>query len=197
MESRVLSRVFITPKENIEGAGFAAMSAKEIKVPSKKLIESRGEMESILRQETMGYLGLSVDGMPYVVPLNYGYVEGKILFHCALTGKKLEYMRTNPQVCFTVGRQFGKVVRHPRGAVCHADHDSVICYGVARIVENLEERRKILETFNRCLQPDAAEITSEAASRCYAVEIEIAEMTGRQQRGSEHTYWKYSFAATR
>ena len=150
-------------------------------------------MEQILREETVGYLGLSMDGMPYVVPLNYGYVEGKILFHCALSGQKLDYLRANPQVCFTVGRQSGKVVRHPQGALCHVENDSVICYGLARIIERVEERREILNTFNRCFQPDAPEITLKAASKCYAVEIKITEMTGRRQRDKEHTYWRYGF----
>lgn len=161
---------------------------------SKKFIESCEEMEKILREETMGFLGLCMDGMPYVVPLNYGYFEGKILFHCALTGKKLDYMKANPQVCFTVGRQYGKVVRHPQGALCHVDHDSVICYGIAQIIENMEERWEILNRFNRCLQPDAEEIPLEAISKCYAVEIKITKMTGRQQRkGIERTYWEYNF----
>ncbi len=162
-------------------------------MPSKKFIEPREEMERILREERLGFLGLALDGMPYVVPLNYAYVEGKIIFHCALTGKKLDYMKSNPQVCFTVGRQYGEVVRHPQGALCQGDHDSVICYGLARIIENVEERRKVLDTFNHCLQPDAEEITLAAVTRCCAVEIKITEMTGRLQRGLKHTYWKYSF----
>ena len=159
----------------------------------KEFIESRDEMETILREETIGYLGLSMDGNPYVVPLNYGYVAGKIIFHCALEGKKLDYLKANPQVCFSVGRQSGEVVRHPQGAQCNADHESIICYGAARIVENLEERKMVLETFNRCLQPDAGEITLEAAAKCCAVEIKIVEMTGRQQKEGKHTYWKYNF----
>jgi len=162
-------------------------------MPPRKFDESREEMESILREETLGYLGLSMEGMPYVVPLNYGYVEGKILIHCALMGKKLDYLKANPQVCFTVGRQSGQVRRHPGGATCHVDNDSVICYGTARIVEDAEERRQILNTFNHHLQPDAPEITPEDASKCYAVEIKLTEMTGRQQRRGGRTYWKYRF----
>lgn len=160
---------------------------------SKKFIESREEMEKILSEETLGYLGLTSNGMPYVVPLNYVYIGGKILFHGALTGRKLDYLRANPQVCFTVGRQAGLPVRHPQGALCHVDNDSVICYGMARVIENAEERRKVLNTFNRCLQPDAEEIALEASSRCCAVEIKVNEMTGRQQRGVKHTYWRYHF----
>lgn len=85
------------------------------------------------------------------------------------------------------------VVRHPQGALCHVDHDRVICYDIARIVENVEERRKVLDTFNHCIQPDAEEITREVASKCCAVEIKIAEIAGRQQRGSERTCWRYRF----
>lgn len=154
---------------------------------------SRTEMEQILDEETIGYLGLSVDGRPYVVPLNYGYIEGKILFHCALTGMKLDYLQTNPQVCFTVGRQSGQVRRHAEGDPCHIDSESVICYGRARIVEDLEERKATLDAFNHCFRPDADGISLEATEKCCAIEIEITEMTGRRERERERTCWRYRF----
>jgi len=163
-------------------------------MPSKKFVKSLKQIENILRSETMGFLGLSADGKPYVVPLTYGYADGKILFHCALKGKKLDLIKKNPQVCFTVAKQSGKICRHPHGARCRADHDSVICYGKACIAKTMEERRTILNTFNRCLQPDTKELPLDAVSRCHAVEIKISRMTGRRQRkGLEYTYWEYSF----
>jgi nitroimidazol reductase NimA-like FMN-containing flavoprotein (pyridoxamine 5'-phosphate oxidase superfamily) len=160
---------------------------------AREFVESREEMEKILHEETIGYLGLSMDGQLYVVPLNYGYVDGRILFHCALTGKKLDYLKANPQVCFTVGRQSGKVRRHAEGDPCHVDNDSVICYGEARIIEDLEERKQALDTFNRCFEADAEEISLESAARCCAVEIKISEMTGRQGQEGKRTYRRYCF----
>lgn len=159
----------------------------------KKFVESRNEMECILHEETVGYLGMSVDGAPYVVPLNYGYVDGRVLFHCALKGQKLDYLRANPRVCFTVGRQKESPVRHPQGAICNIDTDSVICYGVARIVEELAERREVLDVFNHCLAPDAPPITLEDAAKCCAVEITLTEMTGRRERASGRTRWHHRF----
>ncbi len=164
-------------------------------MPSKdQFIESRVEMEQILREETLGYLGLSVNDVPYVVPLNYAYLEGKIIFHCARQGKKLDVLRANPQVCFTVGRQYGEIVPHPQGAQCSADYDSVICFGEARIVEEIEERQRVLDVFNHRLQPAAEEISLEAASSCYAVEIKIVEMTGKQHKEGKNTLWGYRFS---
>ncbi len=161
----------------------------------REFIESSQEMEQILREETIGYLGLSVDDRPYVVPLNYGYLEGRILFHCALTGKKLEHIRANPHVCFSVGRQQGQVQRHAGGNPCHVDSDSVICYGTARILDDVAERQAALNAFNRCFRPDAAVISVEEASRCGVVEIQISEMTGRQERQEDRrrTYWRHTF----
>jgi nitroimidazol reductase NimA-like FMN-containing flavoprotein (pyridoxamine 5'-phosphate oxidase superfamily) len=150
-------------------------------------------MEAILREEVIGYLGLSADGRPYVVPLNYAYVEGKIYFHCALTGRKLDHIRANPQVCFTVARQTGRVREHAGQDPCHVDSDSVICYGTARIIDSAEKRQPALDAFNARYSPNAEPISLERVENCGAVEIAIREMTGRRERERERIYWRYAF----
>lgn len=161
---------------------------------SGEVMYSREEMEAILRGENVGFLGMCREGKPYVVPLTYVYENGRIVFHCAWKGQKLEYIKANPQVCFTVGRQYGAVCRHPQGAQCLGDQDSVICLGKARILEDEAERRQALNAFNRGLMPGVPDIPREAAARCCAVEIAVEKMTGRQQReGNQYTDWEYCF----
>jgi nitroimidazol reductase NimA-like FMN-containing flavoprotein (pyridoxamine 5'-phosphate oxidase superfamily) len=156
----------------------------------RKFIEARDEMEKLLAEERVGYLGMSADSKPYVIPLTYGYSDRKIIFHCALKGSKLDILRKNANVCFTVSRHFGEMVSHPQGAECHINSDSVICYGKARIIDSLDERCKVLNIFNRRLQPQAREITHEEVKHCHAVEIVIDAMTGRSERDGKCTYWK-------
>ncbi len=156
-------------------------------------IESREEMETILKEINFGFLGLSVDGQPYVVPLNYAYIDGKILFHCALEGKKLDQIAANPSVCFSVARQPGGVERHGEGDPCHMDADSVVCYGTARVIDDLKERTAVLNALNRYFRPEAKGIAAERVARCGAVEITVTEMTGRRERNRERTCWRYSF----
>jgi nitroimidazol reductase NimA-like FMN-containing flavoprotein (pyridoxamine 5'-phosphate oxidase superfamily) len=158
-----------------------------------EFIDSKTEMEEILRQETIGWLGLSGDGGPYVVPLNYAYVDGRILFHCALEGLKLDRIRANPEVCLSVGRQSGEVRRHAGGGVCHVDSDSVICFGRARILDDIAERTAALNAFQRAFRPDAVPIPEQDVKRCGAVEIVIREMTGRRERARQRTFWRYVF----
>ncbi len=156
-----------------------------------EFVESRVEMEEILRGEVWGFLGLCAEGGPYVVPLNYAYLDGKIVFHCALEGEKLDCIRDNPNVCFTVGCQIGEVRDHgPKQ--CHVDCDSVICRGEARIVEDLAERAEVLNAFNRAFKPEAPDLAAERIAGCAAVEITIREMTGRRERGGKPpTFWRY------
>ena len=159
-------------------------------------VESNTEMERLLREEEIGYLGLCLDGKPYVVPLNYHYADGKIWFHCGFKGKKLDYLKGNREVCFVVARQAGWVREHAGGVgTCHVDSDSVICYGKARVLDDMNEREIALNAFNRRFHPDAAAIARERVKNCCTVEIQISEMTGRQERERKRTYWRHSFSA--
>lgn len=160
-----------------------------------EFIESREEMETILQDVVLGFLGMSIDGRPYVVPLNYAYMEGRILFHCALEGRKLDVLASNPNVCFSVANgPATEVVRHQKGDPCHTDSESVICYGTARIIEDEAERQVVLNSFNRHFRPDAKEITLAEVAGCGVVEITVSEMTGRREHNRKLTCWHYRFA---
>jgi len=159
----------------------------------QSFIESREAIEKLLQEEEVGYLGLAEGGKPYVVPVNYHYTDGKIIFHCGFKGKKINYLKANPQVCFTVGRQPGWVREHAGGDPCHVDSDSVICYGTARVMEDLHERKLAMEAYRRRFRPGAGETTLEKMVNCCVVEISVSEMTGRQERERKRTYWRYVF----
>ena len=60
--------------------------------------------KEILTDGNYGILStVGEDAFPYGVPLSYVYENEQILFHCVKeTGKKLDGMRYNEKVCFTV-----------------------------------------------------------------------------------------------
>lgn len=151
------------------------------------------EMERILREEDLGRLGLAADNEPYIVPINYTYCDGRIFFHCALEGQKLDFIRKNPNVCFEVSRQHGRPAPHA-GNLCDAPFESVICYGVARIVDDLKERQEVLNEFQaRFSTPDKPRepISEQRAAKCGAVEIRVSRMTGRRKSGKEKAEWQW------
>jgi nitroimidazol reductase NimA-like FMN-containing flavoprotein (pyridoxamine 5'-phosphate oxidase superfamily) len=156
-------------------------------------LTDKQRMEQMLRSESIGYLGLACDDEPYVVPLNYTYTDGRILFHCALEGRKLDMIRANPGVCFVVSRQAAEPTEH-FGALCSTPYESVICWGTARVVEDLSERQQTLAAFQlRYATPEKPRdsISPESTARCGAVEIVVTRMTGRQVHADERTRWEW------
>ena len=149
-------------------------------------------MEDILRNDDIGYIAF-VSDEPYVIPINYTYSNGRILFHCALEGKKLDLIAENPTVCFAVSNQEGQPA--PHGAdECDGRFQSVVCWGEARVIDDLAERTGILNEFQaRFDRPDGPRepLTEERAKGCGAVEIVVTKMTGRLVHGPEKEAWSW------
>jgi nitroimidazol reductase NimA-like FMN-containing flavoprotein (pyridoxamine 5'-phosphate oxidase superfamily) len=60
------------------------------------------EIEQFLWCARVGRLGMIVDGKPYVVPVGFGYSNGKVFFHTCAKGLKMNELRKNHVVCFEV-----------------------------------------------------------------------------------------------
>jgi len=59
------------------------------------------EIEELLRNNMIGRIGCSDEGLTYVVPVSYLYDNNTILCH-SRDGMKIAMMRRNPNVCFEV-----------------------------------------------------------------------------------------------
>ena len=84
-------------------------------------------------------MGLSMDEQPYVVPVNFVFDSEKIYVHCADTGMKLDFLRKNPRVCFEVDEDLG-IIAGATPCAFGTAYRSVIAFGVARILSDLEEK---------------------------------------------------------
>lgn len=123
---------------------------------------SQDEMERFVKGHSYGRLGLCLEDEPYVVPVAYGYEQGKIYFHSASQGKKLDFIRKNDRVCFQVDEwQKGWA--------------SVICYGKAVLREDAEAKKKCFEILTR---QELSEEHLQNVKACIGI-IQIEEMTGR------------------
>ncbi len=162
-------------------------------MPDQPDSDDRAMMEEILRSEVVGHLAMACGDEPYVVPINYAYGDGRILLHCALDGRKLGFLRGNPAVCFEVCRQDASPTPHAEDS-CDAAFVSVICYGTARIIEDLAERQALLSAFQArysTAQTPREPISLDRAVKCGAIEITVTRMTGRRHTGQEEITWEW------
>ncbi len=102
---------------------------------------SARECESVLRRARTGVLAVSGDGgYPYAVPVNPVYDGGKIFFHCAPEGHKIDALRRCGKVSFCVVAEDEVIPEKLSTAYL-----SVIVFGRARVVDDPAETRRIAE----------------------------------------------------
>lgn len=153
------------------------MGFKSMRLKKQEL--SKDDTLNILKNAKQGVLSLNGDnGYPYAIPVNYAYEDGKIYFHGALKGSKLECILNNPKVCFSV---VGKddVVKEEYTTY----FTSAICFGKAKILETEADKRKGLWAICNKYMPELkdeseAKMTNEI-SIVSVVAIEIEHMSGK------------------
>ena len=141
---------------------------------------SEEECIRILTQEKRGALAVhGDDGYPYVIPVNFYYDElSKTLYiHGAKTGHKIDAIRKNNKVCFTVWDS------GTRRDGDWADYvTSVVVFGTADIVTDGEIIQEKLRAIGLKYYPTAEEVDIEIQKSLKNVQmlaVHIDHMTGK------------------
>jgi len=172
----------------------------------EKIIEDGlDEMEEILNGADVGRMALLDDPFPYIIPLNFLYERGKVVFHCSFKGKKIDLLLNKPNCCFEVDEFMGEVSFHYLSR-CHLNYDSVLAFGKARIENEEGERIRLLqlfgekydESFKKSISDGGTKIgENQNINNCCCIVVDIEELTGRRERTvngvRQKTYWHYKF----
>ena len=146
---------------------------------SKANMLTNEEVENILKTSPNGTLALyGENGYPYSVPVNFVYSDGKIYFHGAAEGYKLDCMKKDPHVSFSV---IGKddIAKEKFTTL----FSSVIAFGTIRVIDTMEEKIPVLEAMVGKYSAEFMESGKELISKgcgSVAYELTIDHMTGKK-----------------
>ena len=139
------------------------------------------ECTAILATAYRGFLSVIGDGgYPYTVPINFVFTDGKLYFHCAREGHKLDAIRSCDKACFTV---IDDPVKEPDSWWYHVR--SVICFGRIAILESGEEHDRRLVELGKKYFPDGYDIDTDMkrnAPRAEVLEFTIEHLSGKKVR---------------
>ena len=137
------------------------------------------ESLAILEKGSSGVLALWDGEEPYAVPLSYVYHEGKLYFHCARAGRKLEAARVCPKASFCVVAADNVIPEKYTTA-----YRSVIVSGRLRIIEDEAEMipalRQLAEKYHPGHSEDAEREISAGLSHMFMLELSADEISGKQ-----------------
>ena len=94
------------------------------------------ELEAIIAKCPYCMVGMvDADGLPYVIPMNFAYADGKVYLHSGPEGGKLDLLRRQPEVCLTFCEGHELVYMHREVACSYSMKSrSIICRGRVRFV---------------------------------------------------------------
>ena len=145
----------------------------------EKEVLDREEIESIIKKAGVCRLGLSENDIPYIVPLNFGYKDSCLYFHTAKAGKKIDMIKTNNRVCFELDIDH-EVVRAENPCDWNMKYQSVIGYGKAFLLEDIDEKRLALNIIVEHYSGRTNEYKEKLVERLAIIRVEIDRMTGKK-----------------
>lgn len=150
---------------------------REIRRIKQKLSEEEA-IEILKKGQTAVLAVLGDDDYPYTVPINYAYEHGKIYFHGAKQGHKLDAIK-----------------KHNKVSLCVIDKDelvkdelttyfrSVIIFGKATIISDEKQTYHAAEVFGLKYNEDKEKVDKEIEREWKAltcVEITIGHISGKE-----------------
>ena len=142
------------------------------------------EIQAILDGAKIVHIGLADGDEPYVVPMNYGYTleEGKLTLylHAALWGRKLDVIRVNPKVFFSIECD---VQPFDGPVACHygTAYSSVMGRGTAVILEDVEEKKAGLSRFMKSQTGLDFTFEDKMVSIVSVIRIDVADFTAKRR----------------
>lgn len=106
----------------------------------------------ILDEGLVCQVGFSIDNQPFVIPTTYGRINDKLYIHGSPASRMLRTLLGGIQVCVTVTLLDGLVLA--RSAFHHSmNYRSVVIFGIAEVVSDLDEKQEALQAFTEHIIP--------------------------------------------
>src|SRR5471030_936125 len=120
---------------------------------TQRICDDKEKINNFLIEKRVGTLSMcDKEGKPYALPVNYIYWNGKIYIHGMGSGKKNNDVSENSKVCFNVCEEFGTVT-DPVPSKCDTSYFSVVIFGEAVLVQDLDEKTQALTQFLEKFMP--------------------------------------------
>ncbi len=144
------------------------------------------EIVKILDKAKIVHVGLVDDGMPYVVPMNYGYtlVDGRLTLylHGALEGRKIDIIRKKPDVFCEIDCD---IVPFEGDIACRygITYSSIMAQGTAHIVEDIGEKTEGLKILMKTQTGKDFDFTEKMVNVVSVIRIDVDGYTAKHRPG--------------
>ena len=164
----------------------APTSRTEVKRLAERGVYDRATIDAILDEALICHVGFVHEGSPVVIPTIHARVGDTLYFHGSPASRMLRGMKAGDEVSVNVTLVDGLVVA--RAAFHNSmNYRSVVVFGQARVVDDVEEKRMALEAVTEHVVPgrwaDSRPMTEKEYRGTLMVAVPIDEASAKVRTG--------------
>ncbi len=144
---------------------------KEIKEPNT--------VSEILTRAMICRVAFFDEEYPYVIPMNYGFKNNVLYFHCAKEGKKLDLIRRNNKVSFVI-EEAHEILRNEDSCKWTTRYRSVMGFGKMNIVTDFKEKTEGLDIIMSHHGKTDNQYSEKAVDSVVILKLEIEKLSAKQ-----------------
>ena len=106
---------------------------------------NKERIEEIIAKSSVCFIGVVDGDEPYVLPMNFGYADNVIYLHSAPTGRIVDILKKNNNICVTFSIDHELAFQHPEVACSYRmKSKSVVAWGKVNFQENMPKKTEAL-----------------------------------------------------
>jgi hypothetical protein len=153
------------------------MKRKDKEIIDKKL------MVSIIKRSSVCRVAMCWQDEPYIIPMNFGFLDNCLYLHSAREGRKLNILQNNDQVCVEFDVDV-ELVPSQKACKTSMKYKSVLIFGRAVILKDITEKRNALDIIMQYYyQHDSQSIfhyPEDVLEKTIIIKVKIEKMTGKE-----------------
>jgi hypothetical protein len=141
-------------------------------------IKDKAGIERIIKKALVCRVALSDGDSPYVFPVCFGFKDGCLYFHSAQEGRKIDILRRNNKVCIEMDIDT-EMIEGEIGCEWGIRYSSVIGFGTASFVEDVEEMKEALSVLLEHYSDKKYEFSEKSLKQVMVIKIQVESLTGK------------------
>ena len=144
-----------------------------------KEVVDRKILNEILSNSLICRIAFFDDEYPYIIPMNYGYRNDSLYFHCAKQGKKIDLINKNNKVSFEI-EQSHEILKDEVSCKWTTKYRSIIGIGQIELISDNSRKKEGLDVIMQQHGKSENEYSPQLVENIYVLKLSIISLTAKQ-----------------
>ena len=146
-----------------------------------RALENPRDILDVIQNCNVCYVSMvDKDNKPYLIPMNFGFVDNVVLLHGSKQGKKIDILKNNPNVCivFTTDHEL-RWQNEEVACSWSMKYRSVLGYGKVEFINDVSEKESLFQQFMKNYSKKNYKYSKPSLEEVQVLKVPMDKLEGR------------------